>query len=165
MPDPENHQRPPVTMWVNSKEEGSSFHQELVGVVAPGESIKSALWNNGYGTADGTSPATAIVTGAAAVLMNVTESSWAAWQLKFRLIASADLWTDKELKQNLFPKVFSGVLDMRRAVLDTGVAVADHPTNGICKGRIPVQELDKKLKIRQSGGQEPIEIKLVIYCA
>jgi hypothetical protein len=159
-PDPQNQERPPIAIWVNSKEEGSSFHQELVGVVAPGEGIKSALWNNGYGTADGTSPATAIVTGAAAVLMNVTELSWAAWQIKFRLIASADLWTDKELKQNLFPKVFSGVLNMRRAVLDTGVAVADHQTNGVCKGRIPVEELDKELKIRQSGGRAPLEIKL-----
>jgi outer membrane protein assembly factor BamB len=159
VPNPQNHQRAPVTIWVNSKDEGSSFHQELVGVVAPGEGIKSALWNNGYGTADGTSPATAIVTGAAAVLMNVTESAWPAWKIKFRLIASADLWTDKELKQNLFPKVFSGVLDMRRAVLDTGVAVADHQTNGICKGLIPVQALDKTLKIRQSGGQAPLEIK------
>jgi hypothetical protein len=159
--NPQNQERTPVEIWVSSKDEGSSYDEELVGVVAPGVGIKSALWNNGYGTADGTSPATAIVTGAAAVLMNVTELSWPAWKIKFRLIATADLWTDKELKQNLFPKVLSGVLNMRRAVLDTGVAVADHQTNGICKGLIPVQEQDKKLKIRQNGGQDPpLEIKL-----
>ena len=159
-PDPQHQERPPVEIWVSSKQEGSSFHQELVGVVAPGEGIKSALWNNGYGSADGTSPATAIVTGAAAVLMSMTEMSWPAWQIKFRLIGSADLWTDKELKQNLFPKVFSGVLNMQRAVLDTGVAVADHVTNGVCRGRIPVEELDNELKIRQSGGRAPLKIKL-----
>jgi hypothetical protein len=89
-----------------------------------------------------------------------TELSWLAWQIKFRLVASADLWTDKELKQNLFPKVFSGVLNMPRAVLDSNVAVADHPTNGVCKGRIPEEELDKKLKIRRNGGLEPLEIRL-----
>lgn len=158
-PDQQTRRRPPVTLWLKSQEEGSSYDNELVGLVAPGEGIKSALYNGKYGVADGTSPATAMVTGAAAVLMNV-ESSWDAWQVKFRLIAAADLWTDRELRQNLFPRVFSGVLNMRRAVLDTKVAVADHQTNGVCRGRIPVQELDKKLKIRRPGGAEPLEIRL-----
>ena len=53
-----------------------------------------------------------------------------------------------------------GMLNMRRAVLDTSVAVSDHQTNGVCKGLIPVEELDKTLKIRRDNGLDPLEIKL-----
>ena len=67
----------------------SNYGSVTVDVVAPGSSVLSTLPGNRYGYLSGTSMATPMVTGAAALLLAANRSLTAA-QLKQRLIAGAD---------------------------------------------------------------------------
>lgn len=144
---------PKMTLLEKETGIGSNYHDTWVALVAPGENIKSALYNGEYGSADGTSQATALVTGAAAILMAV-EPRWKIWQYKARLVASADLWPGETPDR----KILAGNLNVQRAVLDTGVAVMDLDPNGICKGEIDESHLLRELEIRMPNGATSLKI-------
>jgi hypothetical protein len=130
---------------------GSNFGSRWVGIAAPGENILSALYNGEYGSADGTSQSTAFVSGVAAALM-AAEPSWPAWQIKFRLIATADLWTDTDQSEN----VLAGELDMHRVVLDTKFVVTQDEVRGICRGQIDPAALQRRLELRHPTRSIPL---------
>jgi hypothetical protein len=122
--------------------------------MAPGQRIKSALLNGKYGFADGTSEATAFVTGAAAVLATL-EEDWAPWQIKFRLVATADLWTGTDLSD----KVLAGELNFRRALADRdAVVVAREVPTGPCRGDLDSASLAKTFAVKRSNTQAAITI-------
>jgi hypothetical protein len=134
----------PLGLLLKQDGKGSNFGSKFVGMAAPGENILSALYNGEYGLAEGTSQATAFVTGAAAALMAV-EPGWEAWQVKFRLVATADLWTDTHQSED----VFSGELAMRRAIFDTAEVVTQHEFRGVCKGLIDPSFLNNRLELKK----------------
>lgn len=141
--NPSTNSRTQPSLFFISEGKGSNHHPLWVHVVAPGENIKGALYNNQYGEASGTSAAAAFVTSAAATLMAV-EPNWQAWQIKFRLIATADLWTGTPKSD----EVFAGELNFKRVVLDTKNVVLDHETTGVCRGEIEPVSLSRDLKIK-----------------
>jgi len=98
--------------------EHSSYGWEYVDIVAPGDDIVSALYGGGYGKATGTSQATALVSGTAALLAGV-EPNWEPWKIKQRILSSADLWTDGPNSAN----VRTGMLNVKAAVLNRTEAV------------------------------------------
>ncbi|HEY5883160.1 MAG TPA: S8 family serine peptidase [Pyrinomonadaceae bacterium] len=130
---------------------GSNFGARWVGIAAPGENILSALYNGEYGSADGTSQSSAFVSGVAAALMAV-EPNWLAWQIKFRLIATADLWTDTDQSGN----VLAGEVDMRRVVLDTKVVVTEDEVRGVCRGQIDPAARQLRLELRRPTRSIPL---------
>ncbi|HEV3468362.1 MAG TPA: S8 family serine peptidase [Pyrinomonadaceae bacterium] len=152
--DPSTKSRPQPGLLELGRNKGSNYHDRYVSLVAPGQAIRGALYPDGrYGTGDGTSPAAAFVTSAAAALM-VIEPNWAAWQVKFRLVATADLWTSRNTVSD---KVFAGELNIKRALLDTKNVVIELPTRqGLCRGSIPPMSLRRALQIRKPG--EPLSI-------
>lgn len=105
----------------------------FVSIVAPGNLVRSATFGGGYGVASGTSQATAFVAGTAALLRSGAGATWAPWQLKERLLSTADLWLHG---RNDRDAVFSGMLNMKRALFDTGAGVftrendPKHPITG-----------------------------------
>jgi len=121
----------------------SGYDPDLVNVVAPGELINSAIANGGYKEASGTSQATAIVTGIAALLRD-KEPSWDAWQIKHRIVSTSDLWTETNSD-----KVFSGMVNLKRVVSDTRKVVLSFITQPLteCKGTIPESEWDRVIII------------------
>jgi len=129
----------------------SNFGSQWVGIAAPGEGIFSALYNGEYGSADGTSQSAAFVSGVAAALM-AAEPSWPAWQIKFRLIATADLWTDTDQSGT----VLAGELDMRRVVLDTKFVVTQDEVRGVCRGQVDPAALESRLELRHPTRSIPL---------
>ncbi|HEX5709310.1 MAG TPA: S8 family serine peptidase [Pyrinomonadaceae bacterium] len=129
----------------------SNTHGKLVGVMAPGGPVTSALYGGGYGDSAGTSQATAIVTGTAAIL-KALKREWQPWKIKFRIVSTADLWTKRD-KRNL---VLSGVLNVERAVLDTDHAVVKLARGDTCRGTLSAETLTRDLVIRR--GAERIKI-------
>jgi hypothetical protein len=146
--DPATKQRPPRSVWMlPDGKEGSNRHPSNVGLMAPGEKIKSALRNGQYGVATGTSEAAPFVTAAAAALMAI-EPRWAAWQVKFRLVATADLWTATPFSE----AVFAGELNFKRALSDTKTVVLELQTpTRTCRGQIETTSLNRNLVIKQKG--------------
>ncbi len=132
---------------------GSNFDNDKarVTLVAPGERIRSTLYNGQYGEASGTSQATAFVTAAAAALM-AAQPSWDAWQVKFRLIATADLWT----ASNMSNSVFAGELNFRHAMLDMEKAVIEREDGGVCTGEVAPTSLGLSLVIRKGNSNTSI---------
>jgi hypothetical protein len=145
--DPATNQRPPRTVWTLPDGKGSNRHPLNVGLMAPGEKIKSALRNGQYGVAAGTSEAAPFVTAAAAALMAI-EPHWVAWQLKFRLVATADLWTSGPSSD----AVFAGELNFNRALSDTKTVVLERqPPARTCRGQFEKASLNRNLVIKQQG--------------
>jgi hypothetical protein len=149
--DPTTGQRPLRGLLVLPDGEGSNRDPYNVGLVAPGEKIKSALSNGQYGLADGTSEAAPYVSGAAAALMAI-EPHWSAWQIKFRLLATADLWADRPLSET----VFAGELNFKRALSDTNTVVLQHQIMGKCRGDIDPESLKRNLDLKRSDVHDPI---------
>lgn len=128
-----------------------------VTIAAPGDKVRSTLKNKGYDAANGTSPAAALVSGAAS-LLRVLEPTWSPWQIKQRLVATADLWTDTDAANS----VFSGMLNIQRAVSDrSSVALTtDDETPPVeTIGDIPDEFINtKSLEIKMGIGQQNIVI-------
>lgn len=125
---------------------GSNFDQTRMVLVAPGERIRSTLFNGQYGEASGTSQATAFVSAAAAAL-KAAQPSWDAWQIKFRLIATADLWTATDQSNT----VFAGELNFKRALLNMENAVFKHENGTTCVGEVETTSLGRQLVIRKGA--------------
>lgn len=136
----------PVRLLHMSDGSGSNYDKARVGLVAPGERIVSTLFNGQYGEASGTSQATAFVTAAAAALM-AEQPSWEPWQIKFRLVATADLWTATDMGNS----VFSGELNFRRALLDRESVVIQREGAAPCTGQLDTTSLGRNLEIRQGA--------------
>jgi hypothetical protein len=96
----------------------SDYGWEYMDILAPGENIESALYGGGYAPASGTSQATALVSGTAA-LLNALEPSWEPWKIKQRILSTADLWTDTANSGS----VRTGILNVKTAVLNRTDAV------------------------------------------
>lgn len=126
----------------------SNFDSELVGVLAPGQNIKSALYGGGYDAASGSSQATAIVAGAASLLRSL-EPNWQPWQLKQRIVSAADSWADGPY----FDKTFSGMLNVKATLFDRTLAVLKFHTGEdkktICTGRILYAGVTKRIEVIQ----------------
>jgi len=130
---------------------------KYIHVVAPGEAIKSSLWGGGYGAASGSSQATAFVTGTAALLRSGVAKAWTPWQIKERILSTADLWLHGNAAS---PDVFAGMLNMKRALLDADHAVATMDADGsVVKGTIAAADKDKLLTITMTNGQAPVVIR------
>jgi sugar lactone lactonase YvrE len=136
---------------------GSNFDSARMPLVAPGERIRSTLYNGQYGEASGTSQATAFVTAAAATLM-AAQPSWDAWQVKFRLIATADLWT----ASNMSNSVFAGELNFRRAMLDSEKATIEREDGGVCTGEVAPTSLGLSLVIRRGSSNISIPFSQIL---
>lgn len=96
----------------------SDYGWQYVDLVAPGENIESALFGGRYGQASGTSQATALVSGTAAILKS-KQAAWEPWKVKQRILSTADLWTDTKNVSN----VLTGMLNVKAAVLNEDKAV------------------------------------------
>jgi subtilisin family serine protease len=126
--------------------------------MAPGEKIKSALLNGQYGVADGTSEAAAFVSGGAAALMAL-EPRWSAWQVKFRLIATANLWTGTPLSD----AVLAGEFNFQRALADRDAVVIERQTDhGPCRGDIDPASLAQTMVVKQGLKSSKIEWNKVL---
>src|ERR1043165_1847991 len=146
-----NHQRPSRTVLKLPTGEGSNYHPFFVGLMAPGEKIKSALFNGQYGLAAGTSEAAPFVSAGAAALMAL-EPHWAAWQVKFRLIATADLWTGTPLSND----VLAGEFNFKRALSDRDAVVIQRQTEGLCRGDIDPLSITQGFTVRQGIDTIPV---------
>lgn len=147
------HQRPRRSVLTLPNGEGSNFHPEFVSLMAPGQRIKSALVNGRYGFADGTSEATAFVTGAAAALATL-EDDWAPWQIKFRLVATADLWTGTSQSNT----VLAGELNFKRALSDRDAVVIERDVPaGACRGDLDPVSLTQTFSVKRLN-KPPIPI-------
>ena len=125
-------------------------------IVAPGDAIKSALYGGGYGVASGTSQATAFVSGTAALLRSGVAKSWAPWQIKERILSTADLWLHAN-GDSL--NVFSGMLNMKRALIDADHTVVTFEVDGrIVKGTIAARDKEKTIVVKRSG-KPPIVVR------
>ena len=145
-----NNQRPPRAVLTLPNGKGSNRHPFYVGLMAPGEKIKGALLNGQYGVADGTSEAAAFVSSGAAALMTL-EPEWAAWQVKFRLVATADLWTGTPLSD----AVLAGEFNFKRALADRDKLVIQRELDPVpCRGRIDDVSLSQRMLIKQ-GVDDP----------
>ena len=143
----------------------SGFGWKYVDIFAPGENIVSSLYGGGYGSATGTSQATALVSGTAALLDSLV--SWPPWQIKQRILSSADLWTDGPYAES----VRTGMLNVKAAVLHPSQAVLEFwvpPSNPSdasgtpgqpCVGRIQYAGVKGELRILRPG-QSPLAIKM-----
>ena len=148
-----NNQRPSRSVLALPNGQGSNRHPFFVGLMAPGEKIKSALLNGQYGVADGTSEAAAFVSGGAAALMAL-EPRWSAWQVKFRLIATANLWTGTPLSD----AVLAGEFNFQRALADRDAVVIERQTEqGLCRGDIDPTSLAQTMVVKQ--GLKPNKVK------
>ncbi|HXM51627.1 MAG TPA: S8 family serine peptidase [Pyrinomonadaceae bacterium] len=140
-----NHERPSRSVLMLPNGQGSNRHPFFVGLMAPGEKIKSALVNGQYGVADGTSEAAAFVSAGAAALMAL-EPRWAAWQVKSRLIATANLWTGTPLSE----AVLAGEFNFKRALADRDAVVIQRQTEpGLCRGDIDSVSLAQTMVVKQ----------------
>ncbi len=129
----------------------SNRGSKFVHIVAPGDAIKSALYGGGYGVASGTSQATAFVSGTAALLRSGVAKSWAPWQIKERILSTADLWLHANGDSQ---NVFSGMLNMKRALIDADHTVATFEVDGrIVKGAIAARDKEKLIVVKRSGKQ------------
>jgi hypothetical protein len=155
--DPNTNSPSPTTLLRLPDGTGSNFDNTRVGLVAPGEKIRSALYNGQYGEASGTSQATAFVSAAAAALM-AAEPSWPAWQVKFRLIATADLWTGTDMGNS----VFAGELNFRRALTDREKVVIEREAGDRCTGEIEETSLGRSLIIRKNNVNFPIPFDRIL---
>lgn len=141
VPELDSHQQRPKRLVLTT----SNRHPFFVGLMAPGEKIKSALVNGQYGLADGTSEATAFVSGGAAALMAL-EPHWSAWQVKLRLIATADLWTGTALSD----AVLAGEFNFKRALSDRDAVVIQRQTdNELCRGDLDPTSLTRGFVVKQ----------------
>ncbi|WP_448549676.1 S8 family serine peptidase [Thalassotalea fusca] len=88
----------------------SFYGKEVIDIAAPGEKVLSATFENGYGEYDGTSQATAFVSGAAALVKSMDPNLFPR-QVRFRLMYTADLNSEY-----INEKVVSGTLNVERAI-------------------------------------------------
>jgi hypothetical protein len=130
----------PPKLW-----DKSNYDSKFVNIAAPGTDIRSAAYGGGYEFGSGTSQATALVSGAATLLATV-EPSWEPWRIKERLMSTADLWTG-----GAAGKVFSGVLNIKAAVLDTRAAVFKLHSGDICVSTVNYIGDSNTLKLNQAG--------------
>jgi hypothetical protein len=145
-----NHERPSRKVLTLPDGKGSNFHPFYVGLMAPGEKIKGALFNGQYGFADGTSEAAPFVTSGAAALMAL-DRRWAAWQVKARLVATADLWTGTPLSDT----VLAGEFNFKRALSDRDAVVLQRELDKKpCRGDISVDPLRHQMVIKQGLAEE-----------
>jgi hypothetical protein len=118
-----------------------------VDVAAPGQCIKSALYQGGYGRASGTSVAAPLVSATASLIQGSGGEKWSPWQIKQRILSTADLW----IKRNGATSVRSGLLNVERAVRflnESRVEWALGDAKVTCHGRIAKQDLDRKIDVR-----------------
>lgn len=130
----------------------SNYDSRYVHIVAPGNLIKSSIFGGGYGIATGTSQATALVSGTAAFLGR-PGAALQPWQIKERLLSTVDLWLHKNGNSD---KVFSGMLNMKRALLDTDTAVFtfafDHR---VVKGTLTAADAARYLVVKPADRASP----------
>lgn len=123
----------------------SNHDARYVHIAAPGNMIKSTTFGGGYGVATGTSQATALVSGTAALLRATVAATWAPWQIKERLLSTADLWL---YKNGEYEKVFSGMLNMKRALFDTQHGVfTKHADASVIKGTIAPEDAERTIAV------------------
>jgi hypothetical protein len=105
-------------LWIGEGKDGSNHGYPIVSLEAPGDSMVSGTYHNSWGTASGTSQATALVTGAASLLRGIY--NFEPWQIKQRLVSTTTLapW----LRFNFRDSV-GGLLDVARAVDDADKTV------------------------------------------
>jgi hypothetical protein len=154
---PEAAESSPVTLLRMPDGSGSNFDHARMVLVAPGERIRSTLYNGQYGEASGTSQATAFVSAAAATLM-AAQPSWDAWQVKFRLIATADLWTATDLSNS----VFAGELNFKHALLNMENAVFERESGAMCVGEVDTTSLGRNLVIRKGANNLSIPLDKIL---
>jgi len=141
---PPNEQQSPVLADFSNR--GYASGKEYVSIVAPGEKVKSALFDGGYDVATGTSQSTALVAGAASLLSGI-EPHWPPWKIKERLVATTDMrgWIDQRPKDSL-----GGRRIIDRKISDTKDSVAVLYNNaGVCKGRLTSESLESELMVRR----------------
>jgi hypothetical protein len=86
------------------------------------------------------------------------EPHWAAWQVKFRLIATADLWTG-----TLSNTVLAGEFNFKRALSDRDAVVIQRQTDqGVCLGDIDPVSLTRSFTVRQGGEPSPVSWNKVL---
>jgi subtilase family protein len=108
--------------------------------VAPGQNLISASFHGGLARASGTSQATALVSGAAALLK--TRYGWEPWKIKQRLISTSNLypWLTQDKDHSL-----GGLLDIGRAVEAGDGAIIRKQDGTECSGRIDTSDRKTKL--------------------
>ncbi len=136
----------------------SNHESRYVHIAAPGENIRSTTFGGAYGSNSGTSAAAAFVTGTAAILQSqVGSHHWMPWQIRDRIVATSSLWTHGHGDK---AKIFGGLLDIQRAVLDVDAALltlfADPKTT--YKGSIAPRDLRKTLAINMGAREVPLQI-------
>lgn len=139
------------------KHKDSSYGSPIVSVMAPGHKIISVLAGGGVGSIDGTSQAAAFVTGTASMILQ-QKNDWRPWQVKLRILSTADLWSNKTISD----QVFSGFLNIDRAVRHLDYVTIKLKENGeTCIGNIDDIELRKNFTIRPSEVNEDFVLSTI----
>lgn len=110
----------------------SNYGTETVDLAAPGESIRSTLQHNTYGTMTGTSQATAFVSGAAALLM-AHQSSFKSEDVKKHILKTGDAMASLANKTRTSRKLnlYKALTTLDEGIGATGViAVNTNNLNG-----------------------------------
>jgi hypothetical protein len=150
----------PAQRWLDGDGvHGANVSVKYVNVFAPGQKVESATFDGSYAFASGTSQATAIVTGLASFL-HASNSTWAPWQIKERIIATSDLdpW---------FPEKYStgGLINVHQALNNPNadyVSYYDDQSHELieCSGSISDAEASRQLTVKSPSLVSPIYLQL-----
>jgi hypothetical protein len=131
---------------------GTNFGYPFVAVAAPGQNIESGTFSGQFGIGSGSSQATALVSGAAAILRS--RYNWAPWQIRQRIISTSNLdpWLAAYHDRSI-----GGILDVKRAVLFGNRAYVKLVSGEECLGRITTAEA-RTLTVTKEDGGGPVTI-------